>query len=385
MFTRFNGNVVPFADDATSTNRTVFGGTTQSDLIDDNLNTNFKKGWEIVGLNDNPTREDFNGMGYTLGALTAYLYEMGISEWNASQNYRANSRITGSDGKIYKSLTGTTGIPNVGNNPITDAVNWAAEGSTDYSALIDKTTPVDADLIAIADSTSSFSLKKLTWANIKATIISSFGVMISTLTAKTTPVDADIFTIGDSAATNASKKLSWANIKATLFSSSVLTGTPTAPTATVGTDTTQIATTAFVKANVPAVVSASETTAGVIELATTAEAQAGTDAVRAVTPLQLFNSLKGSGQLLATNGYQKLHGGLIIQWGTVSLPSAGETTITFPMSFPTSCLVVTANGLRNSNDTSAADIFFKTKATSNALLYNSSNPAQQAMYIAIGY
>ena len=170
MLNRFNGNVVPFADDATSTNRTVFGGITQSDAIDDNLNTNFKKGWEIVGLNDNPTREDFNAMGYTLGALTAYLYEMGISEWNASQNYRANSRVTGSDGKIYKSLTGTTGTPNAGNNPTTDAVNWVSEGSTDYSALIDKTTPVNADLIAIADSTSSFSLKKLSWANLKTTL-----------------------------------------------------------------------------------------------------------------------------------------------------------------------------------------------------------------------
>ena len=127
MIARFNGNVVPFADDSTSTNRTVFGGVTQSDAIDDNLNADFKKGWEIVGLNDNPTREDFNAMGYTLGALTAYLYEMGISEWNASQNYRANSRATGSDGKIYKSLTGTTEIPNVGNNPTSDAINWELE------------------------------------------------------------------------------------------------------------------------------------------------------------------------------------------------------------------------------------------------------------------
>lgn len=127
MIARFNGNVVPFADDATSTNRTVFGGTTQSDLIDDNLNTNFKKGWEIVGLNDNPTREDFNAMGYTLGALTAYLYEMGISEWNASQNYRINSRVIGSDGNIYKALTGTTGTPNVNHNPTSDAINWELE------------------------------------------------------------------------------------------------------------------------------------------------------------------------------------------------------------------------------------------------------------------
>ena len=223
MLARFNGNVVPFADDATSTNRTVFGGTTQSDLIDDNLNTNFKKGWEIVGLNDNPTREDFNAMGYTLGALTAYLYEMGISEWNASQNYRTNSRTTGSDGKIYKSLTGTTGIPNVGNNPTTDAVNWVAEESVIYSALIDKTTPVDADLIAIADSTSSFSLKKLSWTNIKATLKTYFDTLYK--------------------------------------------------------------------------VASSETTSGIIELATTAEAQAGTDDLRAITPLKLKNSVLGLGQI----------------------------------------------------------------------------------------
>ena len=124
MFTRFNGNVVPFADDATSTNRTVFGGTTQSDLIDDNLNTNFKKGWEIVGLNDNPTREDFNAMGYTLGALTAYLYEMGIAEWNDKQKYKKYSRVIGSDGKIYKAKTGTDLAPNVNNNPTTDTTNW---------------------------------------------------------------------------------------------------------------------------------------------------------------------------------------------------------------------------------------------------------------------
>ena len=124
MIARFNGNVVPFADDATSTNRTVFGGVTQSDAIDDNLNADFKKGWEIVGLNDNPTKEDFNAMGYTLGALTAYLYEMGIAEWNTSQNYRVNSRVIGSDGNLYKSLTGTSGTPNAGNNPLSDVVNW---------------------------------------------------------------------------------------------------------------------------------------------------------------------------------------------------------------------------------------------------------------------
>ena len=45
---------------------------------------------------------------------------------------------------------------------------------------------------------------------------SIFGTWISGLTGKTTPVDADTLVLSDSAASNASKKLTWANLKATL-------------------------------------------------------------------------------------------------------------------------------------------------------------------------
>lgn len=46
-----------------------------------------------------------------------------------------------------------------------------------------------------------------------------WGTWIVGLTGKTTPVDADTVTISDSAASNAAKKVTWANIKATLFDS----------------------------------------------------------------------------------------------------------------------------------------------------------------------
>lgn len=128
----------------------------------------------------------------------------------------------------------------------------------------DKATPVDADLIPLSDSASSFGLKKLSWANIKATLISSFGALINGLTAKTTPVDADMIVIGDSASSNASKKLTLANLK-----------NYTSPPS-------------------------SETVSGIIELATTAETQAGTDDTRAITPLKLKNSVLGLGQTLQT-------------------------------------------------------------------------------------
>lgn len=107
------------------------------------------------------------------------------------------------------------------NHIVTDTNYWLANPINtkidyDMSGYTSKDTPNNADLIPLSDSTAGFGIKKLTWANIKDTIISSFGSMISTLTAKTTPVDADIFPIADSAASNASKKLTWANIKATL-------------------------------------------------------------------------------------------------------------------------------------------------------------------------
>ena len=124
MFTRFNGNVEPFAKDATGTERTVFGDTAQSDDINDNLNTDFLRGWGIVGVNDNPTKQDFNALAYTISNLVAYLYQQGVSEWNTDQEYLTNSYCVGSDGKLYRAKTGTSVSPNQGNDPTTDSTNW---------------------------------------------------------------------------------------------------------------------------------------------------------------------------------------------------------------------------------------------------------------------
>jgi hypothetical protein len=65
------------------------------------------------------------------------------------------------------------------------------------------------------------------------------------------------------------------------LASPTFTGNPIAPTPTAGDNDTSIATTAFVNTYCPA---ASDTTAGKVELATDAEAIAGTDTARAMTP-----------------------------------------------------------------------------------------------------
>ena len=60
------------------------------------------------------------------------------------------------------------------------------------NAATSKTTPVDADEIPLVDSESTFSLKKLTWANIKATLKAYFDTIYagSGLASKLQPVEA---------------------------------------------------------------------------------------------------------------------------------------------------------------------------------------------------
>ena len=86
------------------------------------------------------------------------------------------------------------------------------------------------------------------------------------------------------------------------LASPAFTGTPAAPTATSGTSTTQIATTAFVQ-----------------------------DAI---------TMGYDSAHLFSTNGYQKLSNGLIIQWGHVTDGASGNYTLTFPITFPSACFSI---------------------------------------------
>lgn len=57
---------------------------------------------------------------------------------------------------------------------VADALNIKPDTVT---AATSKTTPVDADLLTLFDSASTFSLKKLTWANLKATIKTYFDTL----------------------------------------------------------------------------------------------------------------------------------------------------------------------------------------------------------------
>jgi hypothetical protein len=165
-----------------------------------------------------------------------------------------------------------------------------------------------------------------------------------------------------------------------LSASPTFTGTPALPTGTTavtqsaGNSTTAVATTAFVGAAITAFDTAlTVSTAQIEDVAVTnaklasgaAVANIGFNPVQQggganqgtnkvflgwtssnelsvqvdatdLGPVVLKGQFTGGNQSLSGNGYQKLPGGLIMQWGTFSQTGA-ITTVSFPISFPNAC------------------------------------------------
>lgn len=127
---------------------------------------------------------------------------------------------------------------------------------------------------------------------------------------------------------------------------------------------------------------ASTTVSGIVELATAAETDAGTDNVRAVTPL----SLGVATQSLAANGYQRLPGGLIIQWGQATTGGGGSVTVNFPIVFPNALFSLSFAPFVNTavfhsfQSPTATSFFLQSWDTTGAAAPNAT-----VRYIAIGH
>jgi len=132
------------------------------------------------------------------------------------------------------------------------------------------------------------------------------------------------------------------------LASPTFTGTPVAPTATVGTNTTQVATTAFTLAEIAA-------------------------------------NFTGSNQSLSGSGYQKLPGGLIVQWGNGN-SSAGSLSVTYPTAFPNAAFQTVANCTTTANVVAV----ITTQTTSGVTIFTHVGSTGAAAtvtvrWIAIGY
>ncbi|MCM2569695.1 hypothetical protein NAT65_01245 [Achromobacter xylosoxidans] len=99
-----------------------------------------------------------------------------------------------------------------------------------------------------------------------------------------------------------------------------------------------------VQSLIPAVPNASTTVAGISRFSTASEAQSWSEAATVLTPSSLAQSFGAANQSLAPNGYQRLPGGLIIQWalGPGANP-AQDSTVSYPIPFPTRTLQAVAS------------------------------------------
>ena len=169
---RYDGNLQAPASAALGTERTLFGSASQSDDLTGQFNANLLRGWGIVGPSDQPTLQDFNAMGYTLGQLHAYLHQMGVAEWNAAQEYHLGS-IANVAGVLYVSRVNT----NVGNAPASSPGLWIAlnqggvVGTSRNASMLVATASAagtfTADELIVADSVSG---RQWRLASISATI-----------------------------------------------------------------------------------------------------------------------------------------------------------------------------------------------------------------------
>ena len=149
------------------------------------------------------------------------------------------------------------------------------------------------------------------------------------------------------------------------------------------------------------VTAATESNAGIVALATAAEAQALASATLALTPARLADAFKGANQSLSRNGYQKLPGGLIIQWGfrTVSGATSVNADVTFPIAFPNAALAMIASigvdisdydhnndtGLRACVQSVSYGRPTNTSCDGQATLNNYVNYGRVIQWLAIGY
>jgi hypothetical protein len=228
------------------------------------------------------------------------------------------------------------------------------------------------------------------------------------------------------------------------IASPTFTGTPAGPTATAGSNTTQLANTAFVTGavsdnntteraatatltnktltsptiNTPTISGGSIT--GITDL-TVADGGTGASSITANSvilgngssalsgnlvapgtsgnvltsngttwassaPSVALSSFTGANQSLTADGFQKLPGGAIMQWGTVSLSNNSSATVTLPTAFTTTNYSVTY-GLELASGGDPSQAFYIRSKTASSFVAANLDHAQTVTlnWIAIGY
>lgn len=116
-------------------------------------------------------------------------------------------------------------------------------------------------------------------------------------------------------------------------------------------------------------------------VASVAEAQGFADNTKTMTPLRLAEAFQGTNQSLGASGFQRLPGGLIVQWGIVA---DDGTTKTFPVAFPNACRAIVGTISQDVFDGGSSMNAFIVSASQFRLRNGTVPDGTSNFYIAIG-
>lgn len=315
------------------------------------------------------SRSKMNQLFYDITNAIREIQQGGVSEWSEEgKPYKINSLVYAPDGTIKQSL-----IAN--NNNDTTHSSWSnlVSISTLGNTVVKLTGDQTIDGIKTFSSTivgnitgnSGTATKLQTARNIALTggvtgngnFDGTGNLSIATTIAGNAPTATKLATARtiNGVAFDGSADITVVDSTKAPLNSPALTGTPTAPTAAVATNNTQIATTAYVKSVV---------------------ASSGS-----------FT------QSLSENGWTKLPNGLIIQWSNYHQAKDTRVTKNFPIAFPSACFVVSITltnstnfALDNYGATAAGNIVSASQYTSHLGHYGGHSLAGEVLsMIAIGY
>lgn len=92
----------------------------------------------------------------------------------------------------------------------------------------------------------------------------------------------------------------------------------------------------------------------------------------------------GANQSISASGFQKLPGGLIVQWGTYTQSSGGFTNVTFPTAFPSTCYYTSVTRIDPSS-TGGVSLSTTVRSYSTTTASYSGPNGNSYLWIALGY
>ena len=272
-------------------------------------NAEIQAGWPLSNVP--PSRKRFNWILKYLAQGMRYMMQRGIPEWDATEDYRINDRVMGSDGKTYKCIQA-----GVNKDPTTQTAYWTRWGFTLAEYEAEGTTPAQFDN-SVKRASTAFVQRSL--GNFQSGTAIAAGQVLTaadcgkvfSLNTSATPITLPAFNTVPSGA-----KISFVNV-----------GSSKVVIQRSGTDT---------------ILGPSGIGASSFSNALTSYTLLPGDSAEFSAVFQweitagtcLLQSASSFAASKSGNGYQKFPSGLIIQWGTIGIPAKSIATVTFPIAFP---------------------------------------------------